>query len=92
MSLALAGLLGAAVVDGYELWRVVRARRGVIPGDWRDIAFVIGSLTRLAAGAGLAAALAAFDQVNGPVGAFVVGGVGPLLLRTLTDLAATAET
>ena len=92
MSLVLAGLLGAAAVDGFELWRVVRARRGVIPGDWRDAAFLVGSLIRVGAGAAFAGLLAALDQVSGPIGAFVVGGVGPLLLRALVDLAATAET
>jgi hypothetical protein len=74
------GALGALLHDGFELGEVLRSRRNDVPEEWRTAAFLVATALRVAAGAGLAALLAFYDQV-GPLGAVFVGILGPPLLQ-----------
>ena len=78
------GLAGAMLRDALEIGDILRHRRGDWPEEWRSGAFVVAELTRGLVGAALAAVLARFDQV-GPIGALLVGGVGPSIVQYLLD-------
>ncbi len=78
------GVVGAGLRDAFEIGDILRHRRGDWPEEWRTGAFALAELTRMLVGGALAAALARFDQV-GPLGALLVGGVGPSIVQYVLD-------
>ena len=82
---ALWGLLGGVIVDGLELWRVVRANGGQWPKAYRTAAFVLAEAIRLGAGGALAVAFGLSGQVTAPVGALAIGVATPLIVEKLSQ-------
>lgn len=82
---ALFGALGAILHDAFELGEVILARRRDVPSEFRTAAFALASVLRILAGAAIAALVAAVEDV-GPLGATLIGGLGPLVLQRVADL------
>lgn len=85
LMLGLFGAAGALARDAFELRDLAKTRQGGAPKEWRSFVFVFGSFVRVLAGGLLAGALAAIDQISGPLGAFLVGSLGPVLLSRLVE-------
>jgi hypothetical protein len=79
------GLFGGFVIDGLDLWKVVRSNGGSWPRECCSIGFFVAEFIRLIAGAGLALALGQSGQVNGPIGALAVGVAAPLIAEKLAQ-------
>lgn len=79
------GALGAALHDAIELAEVVTARRREVPDEWKRVGFLLAGVLRIVAGAALAALVAAAEEV-GPVGAVLIGILGPLALQRVAGL------
>ena len=78
------GLFGGFIVDGLELYGVVRRNAGIWPSDCRSLAFVVVEVIRLVTGAGLAMAFSESGQISGAVGAIMIGVAAPLIVEKMS--------
>jgi hypothetical protein len=84
LQLALWGLFGGFIVDGLEVWRMVRSNNSRWPAECLTVAFFVAEAIRLVASAGLAIAFGTTGQVSGPLGALAIGIAAPLIVEKLT--------
>jgi hypothetical protein len=88
------GLLGAALVEGLELYQAIRAERGfpwAFRGQLKLAPYLIALILRLGLGTGLAVAFAASHQITGPLAAVTVGIAAPKILKGLARQGAQAK-
>lgn len=85
-TLTLWGLFGGFAVEAVQFQGAVRRTKG---WPWRDSKepdagpFLLSVVLRLAVSAGLAAGLAASNQVSGPYGAIGAGVAAPMIIEQL---------
>jgi hypothetical protein len=83
---ALWGLLGAASIEGAEIFQAIRRTREL---PWQNKqgpggkAFLVSVVIRLGLGAVLAMVLGASGQISGALGAFVTGLAAPVLIEKM---------
>jgi hypothetical protein len=75
------GFLGGFVADGLELQRIVKANGGEWPSEWRRSAFWLAELIRMISGVGVAWVFWRSGQINGSLGALVIGATTPLIME-----------
>lgn len=87
------GLLGAALVEGLELYQAIHAEGG-FPWQFRGRLklgpYLVALLVRLGLGAALAAVFAASHQITGPIAAVTIGIAAPKILEQLARQATPA--
>jgi hypothetical protein len=79
------GLIGGALVDGIEIWKVVRTNGGTWPRRYRTPGYLIAELIRLLAGASLATIFGISGQIQGPLGALAIGVTAPLIIEKMVN-------
>lgn len=87
------GLLGSFIVEALEFAAALRRAKSPPwkrPGEPRLAAYLLSVVLRLAAGAGLAAAAGADNQIAGPFAATVLGITTPLVVEKLLRQIGTA--
>lgn len=77
------GLFGSFAVSGLDLWRAIGYNGGHIPPHFKTLGHLAGELIRFTVGAGLAVAFGESGQINGELGALIVGAAAPTILEKL---------
>ena len=83
-ALALWGLGGGLIVEGLELVAAIKRVRDLpwrVPGEIPLRAYFVAWPIRVGAGAALAMAVGAGDQVTGALAAFMIGVSAPLIIE-----------
>ena len=83
---AIWGFLGGFIVDGLEVWRLVRSNNGSWPAQCSSFAFFVAEMIRLISGAVLSVAFGISKQISGPLGALAIGVATPLIVEKLSAL------
>jgi hypothetical protein len=77
------GLLGGAIIDGWDFVRVVRAHHNRIPPQFKTAGYVIGEIVRLLIGGALSMVVFLAKKISDPLGGVAVGIAAPSIIDRL---------